>query len=80
MTGGVPNFEWRPGVPVEDQEDPDLQDDFSIQLEEPQVDFDNNVQKEQEQVQIVEGDIQEHMEDLSEVSDNSEDKVDSDDG
>jgi len=49
MTGGVPNFEWRPGAPVEDEEEPELQDNSSVQLEEPQLDVDSNVQEEEEQ-------------------------------
>ena len=46
MIGSAPTFERRPGVPVEDQEDPNLQDNISVQLEEPQVDVNNNVQEE----------------------------------
>jgi len=80
MVGDVLNFKWSTGVPVEDEEDPELQDDLSVQLEEPQLDIDDNVQEEQEQQQehIVEEDILELMEDLPGVSDNSEDELDSD--
>ena len=78
MTGSGPTFEWRYGVPVEDEEEPELQDDLSVQLEERQLDDDGNIQEEQQQGQIIEEDIEEPIEDAPEVPDNSEDELDGD--
>ena len=72
MTGGVPHFEWRPRVPVEDEKEPGPQDEISVQLEERQLDDNNNVQEEQLQEKIIEDYIEEPIDIVPEVLYNSD--------
>ena len=81
MADGVPNFTWRPGVPVAIQNKSNPQDDISVQREDAQMDINKNEQEEgeQEQDHIIEENVQDKVEHISRVSDNSDGESDNDD-